>query len=276
MEKTYHFLAGLPRSGSTLLSALLNQHPDIYSSPQSDLLDMMYSTQVYKKNLEGFRSGTLLDSHENLANGIPSLFYKGIDKPVIIDKNRSWGIPYNVENIMPLVNPKGKTIITMRPILEVLASMAKIVKQNKEMSIPSPFYNLNFPATAYMKQEDAEIEYLMRPDADIDISIVSIATILRANKDRSLVVWFEDIISTPQDTMSRIYDFLEVPDFKNNFNYIKEVDHHDDINAYGLMGLHDVREKLDSPKTNPNDYLSDFIIKRYGGALDPLYEAGLL
>ena len=32
MEKKYHFITGLPRSGSTLLTSILNQNPRFHSS----------------------------------------------------------------------------------------------------------------------------------------------------------------------------------------------------------------------------------------------------
>ena len=32
MDKKYHFISGLPRSGSTLLAALLRQNPDFHAS----------------------------------------------------------------------------------------------------------------------------------------------------------------------------------------------------------------------------------------------------
>jgi hypothetical protein len=37
-EKKFFFMAGLPRSGGTLLSSILSQNPDVYVSPQSTLL----------------------------------------------------------------------------------------------------------------------------------------------------------------------------------------------------------------------------------------------
>ena len=39
--KTLYFLGGLPRSGSTLLGSLLNQHSEIYVSPTSPLGDVV-------------------------------------------------------------------------------------------------------------------------------------------------------------------------------------------------------------------------------------------
>ncbi|NBP58534.1 sulfotransferase, partial [bacterium] len=36
--KKYYFISGLPRSGSTLLSAILNQNPRFYSGPNSPVV----------------------------------------------------------------------------------------------------------------------------------------------------------------------------------------------------------------------------------------------
>ena len=43
MDKTFYFMAGLPRAGSTLLSTLLNQNPRFYSGPSSPVLGAMFS-----------------------------------------------------------------------------------------------------------------------------------------------------------------------------------------------------------------------------------------
>ena len=39
--KQFYFMAGLPRSGSTMLSAILNQNSKIYSGPSSPILGLM-------------------------------------------------------------------------------------------------------------------------------------------------------------------------------------------------------------------------------------------
>ena len=41
MEKRIYFLAGLPRSGSTLLANILAQNPQIYVTPTSGIVDML-------------------------------------------------------------------------------------------------------------------------------------------------------------------------------------------------------------------------------------------
>ena len=50
--KTFYFMAGLPRAGSTLLSTLLNQNPRIYSGPSSPVLGAMYTAHDNFKSNE--------------------------------------------------------------------------------------------------------------------------------------------------------------------------------------------------------------------------------
>ena len=78
MDKTYHFLSGLPRSGNTLLSAILNQNPDIYSSPLSPVSGFMwdyrssYQVEQINRNKENrLRADKVLNSFiENFYNDI--------------------------------------------------------------------------------------------------------------------------------------------------------------------------------------------------------------
>ena len=42
--KNIYFLAGLPRSGSTVLAAILNQHPSVHATSTSGLLDILVGT----------------------------------------------------------------------------------------------------------------------------------------------------------------------------------------------------------------------------------------
>ena len=45
MKKQFVFLSGLPRTGSTLLSAILSQNPKIYSEGNSAVCQLMYDMQ---------------------------------------------------------------------------------------------------------------------------------------------------------------------------------------------------------------------------------------
>ena len=60
--KQFYFLSGLPRSGSTLLSSILNQDERVYASANSPLLDMLYYNEQYWRDSEQGRANPKADS----------------------------------------------------------------------------------------------------------------------------------------------------------------------------------------------------------------------
>ncbi len=265
-------MAGLPRSGSTVLAALLNQHPDIYSSPQSDLLGLIYELDHKIPNYESYKAGLFNSGYKNVMNSLVNNFYSDIDKPIIIDKNRGWGTPYNWNNLSGFVNVNGKVILTLRPILEVLASFAKIMKKNEEITGYAPYFNEDLWVSSYRSKEDSQIENLMQTNGEIERAIFSIANLLKNHGDRVFVVWFDDLMDAPQSTLNGIYDFLGIDRYEHDFNNIKEVDTHDDLSGYGIIGLHDIAKKLKKPDTKPEKYLSNYVIDKYANTLDFLWK----
>ena len=261
-------MAGLPRSGSTVLSAILNQNPEIYSSPQTDLLMMLYELESKIPSYESYQAKLLHPNFASVLYGMADSFYSTNDRPIIIDKNRGWGTPYNWDNLSLYVNPDGKIIITMRPILEVIASFIKVAQQTHKATSFMPYLNKNLWATHYRDATDAQADNIMAANGEMDRAIFSIANLLKNHKEKVHVVWFDDLLDSPQATMDCIYDFLGLDRFKNNFNNIKAVDNHDDLAGYGMLGLHDVNKKLARPKTDPSELLSDYVIQKYGNALD--------
>ena len=268
MTKTYHFMAGLPRSGSTVLSAILNQNPEIYSSPQTDLLGMLYNLESSIPGYESYRAKLMHPNFASVLYGMADNFYKPIDKPVIIDKNRGWGTPYNWDNLSLYVNPQGKVIITMRPILEVLASFIRVAQQTHKATTSMPYLNETMWVTHYREVVDAQVDNIMAANGEMDRAIFSIANLIKNHGDRVRVVWFDDLLTNPVATMDGIHEFLGLGLFDYNFNNIKAIDNHDDLAGYGMLGLHDVNKKLARPKTDPSELLSDYVIQKYGNALD--------
>ena len=54
--KKYYFIAGLHRSGVTLLSSILNQNPRFYSGPLSPVLGIMKNIENNIEKLEYYKS----------------------------------------------------------------------------------------------------------------------------------------------------------------------------------------------------------------------------
>ena len=112
----------------------------------------------------------------------------------------------------------------------------------------------------------------MKTNGEIERAILSVSNLLKFHKHRVCVVWFDDLLEFPQDTMDRISDFLGIDRFDYNFKSIKEVDKHNDLDGYQVDGMHDIKNKLEKPSTDPKNYLSDYIIEKYKNALDFLYD----
>jgi sulfotransferase len=260
MDKTFHFLAGLPRSGNTLLSSIFNQNPDIYSSPLSPLPSFLWDIASNLDDREHIaRTESNKQRTQNFLLSFLDNFYKDVNKPVIIDREKAWGTPDNLELIKKYITPNPKIIFTVRDILEILASFSNLDfnfwKNQAE--------NNNYFAANYRSREDLICEHLMATNGMIDKALLSLAPAFwEENKGIFHIVEYRDLIDKPEETMSKIYAFLEMPSYDHDFTNIKKAEEDND-EAVGLpKTLHDVRKSLSDSITN-TDMLSDYVKHKY-------------
>ena len=95
MSKEYYFISGLPRSGSTLLSAILKQNPDFYAdiaSPVNGLVNGAIN------NLTGSENN--LNIHENrretILKHIFNGYYAHVNNLTVFDSYREWSANTNL------------------------------------------------------------------------------------------------------------------------------------------------------------------------------------
>jgi sulfotransferase len=259
MDKTYHFLAGLPRSGNTLLSAILNQNQDIYSTPLSPVSGLMwayrnsYDIESINRNKENkLRSEILLSSFMDN-------FYKDVEKPIVIDREKMWGTPANLDLIKEYITPTPKIIFTVRDVLDIISSFVKMDSDYLKANT----INSNYFSNNYRSPKDAIAEYLMAPNGDIDKALLSLSSAFYPeNKGMFHIVEYNDLVSKPEETMSGIYKFLELPEYQHNFEKIEKVETDNDEAAGLPKNLHDVRKSI-SKSTTSSDILSDYIKHKY-------------
>lgn len=259
-------MGGLPRSGSTLLTALLNQHPDIYTSETSPLRTMLGMLNDNLTFMESWNSGYRQDGHLNCLKELGNSFYYNIDKPIIIDKNRAWGTPYSYR-LAKHINPNVKIILTLRPILEVLASFIYLMNKNQNNNFDNDLKNTDFFVKYYRDINDARCEYLMRSNGEIDMSLLAIANSLNYPENFH-IVWYDNLVRNTQQELDNIYQFLGVGKYNNNLNNIVQLDKLDDISAYGFKDLHSIKSKIEMSSTNYLEVLSDYIINKYKDSLN--------
>lgn len=260
MNKTYHFLAGLPRSGNTLLSAILNQNPDIYSTPLSPVPTFMWEFSNSASTMEQInRNAENRIKAEIFLSSFMDNFYKEVEKPVVIDRQKAWGTPANLNLIKHFITPTPKIIFTVRDLLEIIASFVKMDADYLKHESANKGYYLS----SYRSPKDVVCEYLMELNGDIDKGLLSLSSAFYPeNKGIFHIVEYHDLVLNPKETMSKIYKFLDMPDYNHDFNNIekKEIDNNEIL---GLpKDLHDVRKTLSQSKTDI-DILSPYIQHKY-------------
>ena len=123
----YHFISGLPRAGSTLLSALLRQNPAFHASISSPVGSLFHAT----RNAMGAWNETsvmLSDAHRHrLLKGLFDSYYADQnDKQVVFDTNRAWCA--RLPALMRLF-PEAKVICCVRSVAWVIDSIERLIRQ---------------------------------------------------------------------------------------------------------------------------------------------------
>lgn len=265
-------MAGLPRSGSTLLSAILNQNPDIYVTPSADTSFLMLSLYRTSQSSEAYHSGFAPEGYKNIMAKLPDAFYEHIDKPYIIDKNRTWGTPENIE-VAELFADEVKIIAPVRPILEVLASFVRLAEQNPDNFIDK--FVCNYPVSQFRPVNDARCDAMMAADHHIESNIFSLASSLDPrHRHKFHFVAYADLVNKPEKVIEAIYDFLDIPKFEHTFENLKWTLMPNEAKVYGIPGLHKIRSRIDVSQTDTS-ILSEYVHKKYGHVLDFIFPNGI-
>lgn len=236
MNKTLHFLSGIPRSGSTVLAAILNQNPATHVSTTSGLvhaLDGLANT---------WHSAGLLNENDpdrsKLAQSMRGLidsYYEEIPKPIIIDKGRGWPIPTIMQAMSQVLQHKPKIIATVRSVPDCMASFVRVAKPENLDEFMATGQLADHLRAAYISLQEG---YQFAPEC-------------------FLIVEYDDLLADPQAQLDRIHEFLDLPDFQYDLSNIDGTPvKEDDENLHGYAGMHDIKPKLERQHSaDPKDIL---------------------
>lgn len=264
--KKFSFLAGLPRSGSSLISSILNQNPNIYASSNSPMCGMAFNLErsiILSEQYNAFPKPKVLP---NVISGLLENYYSDIDRPFIIDKSREWPIKEHFEVLLRNLSYEPKVILSVRNILDVLTSFITLINKNpnKENFIDREIQarqEFNF----YRDINDIRCDHLMRPKGIIDNSLYGIAfAMLPENKKYFHIVEYDNLVYDTKNTIDKIYNFLELQKYDHDFNNIINITPEDDT-IYGLDNMHEVRKNILKVSLRPEQVLSPYILNKYSG-----------
>ena len=208
-----HAIAGLPRSGSTLLCNILNQNPKFYASSTSPMVHAINQLAAWFSNSPEVRSDLInnqKDTEERMvdvARSMMDAWYAG--KPTVFDKSRGWTTN---ALIFEQLYPEGKMIVCVRDPRNVFAS---IEKQHRRFPI------LDHTDNPLEKTLYARADQMFSPQGMIGFPIVGVEDLIRRRPKSLILVQYERFVQNPKEEMERIYKELGEPYFDHHFTGIK-------------------------------------------------------
>jgi sulfotransferase len=261
MSKQIHFLTGLPRSGGTLLAAILNQNKDVFVSPLSPLPELLYQAHnIRESNENTIRSAGQKIRMTEAMSVIPSVFYSNVQMPIIIDRSKAWGSPAHLPLIQEFITPTPKIIYTVRNITDIIASYIKL---NIE-PFKQDYFSGELFSSYYRTDSDGMAEYIMRLNGPIDSALCNLANCLKQeNKNYIHIVEYDSLVDKPQETLDGIYGFLNLPKYKHDFSNILKLEIDNDTALGFPENMHEVSHSITKSKTDSKLTLSPYIYAKY-------------
>lgn len=242
--KTLHLISGYPRSGSTLLTALLNQNPRFYSDITDPLFScvraLYHATQADDTNRhmidENRRRQLIIDLvrsyHRDVLHKCNA--YALYNQATVFNTNRAWTawLPLMIECF-----PDVRVLCCVRSLVNVVNSFEHLYQA--QPMLRSKIYPIGMD-NVYKRTNS-----LMEHDRPVGLGHYSLKEGLAsvcANK--IMLVDYMTLCQQPHATMQQVHDFIGEPMFNYDFHHVMALH-----SAYDAVldapGLHDVRKVVE-------------------------------
>jgi|TARA_B110000285_G_scaffold229547_1_gene294454 hypothetical protein len=231
-----HFLLGIPRAGNTLFGSLMNQNHNVKMTANS-ALPLIINNILQTKEHSLYWNFPDPRGIDNIIQNIFKNYYEPLNVNHVLDRG-AWGLPY-LSNITKQLVKDRKYVILYRPILECLASFAKIDK----------------PKDVH-KYCDEHMQHSI-----ISQNLESVRNICNSN-EKFKVVYYEDLCKDPIAQIKDTCNFLDIPYIEPDLFNIKQfsVDGYKySDNTFHPIRTHEVKKE----QLHIEDYLSIDIIDKY-------------
>lgn len=249
------FLSGLPRSGSTILTSLLNQHPSILATTTSPVLGMILN---FYNHWEPQTVAQLADKNEqqrtDMVGAMLRAAHKHFNKPVIVDKNRGW--PRDIKLVTELLDKKPKIICTVRSIPEVLASFVTLANKNPG----DTFIDKQLKESGFAINNTNRCRLLWN-SGTVGESWRALLSGYQYDKSCLLLLEYNDIVENPVQVMKKIEQFLFIDAHEYDINNLQPMNEKDEF--HGINGLHDIRPVVKKTSLPPEKIIGHELTEYY-------------
>lgn len=227
-----HFISGLPRSGSTLLAALLRQNPRMHahmSGPMAGFFGTMLAEMSGRNEFSVFIDDR---QRQRILRGLFDSYYADCAADVIFDTSRAWCA--RLPQLRSLF-PESKVIACVRHMPWIIDSIESLVRRNAFQ--PSSIFNHQSGGTVYSRADG-----VANADGMVGFAYNALkeAYFGADAPGRLMLVQYETLIREPGRVLDAIYEFIGRPGFEHRFQGI-EFDASDFDGKAGTPGLHTVR-----------------------------------
>ena len=232
-----HFISGLPRSGSTLLSAILRQNPRFYAgmtSPVGALVERMLEAMSENNEYSVFISP---EQKQALISSIFSTYYQPqAEQGVIFDTNRLWCAKLS---LIAELFPQAKIICCVRNIAWVMDSIERLIRKNA-FEVSGLFGNATERATVYTRTEA-----LSQGGRLVGFAYNALKEAFYSEHSHLILLVDYDLFAQkPERTMALIYQFLGKEIFAHDYENVEyEAAEFDE--KIKTKGLHNIRKKVE-------------------------------
>ncbi len=233
MARQFHFISGLPRSGSTLLGAVLRQNPRFSAGMTSPIGSLLGALQTHFSAGSEFGPVVEVDLRRRFLRGLFESYYgdRAADG-VVFDSNRAWCA--RLPSVKDLY-PGAKVIACVRNVAWVMDSIERLYRAN-------PFENTKlFNDDVERNTVYSRVETLAQGGRLVGFAYNALKEAFYGeHADSLLLVEYELLTQAPDKVMRLIYEFLDEPWFAHDFANVS-YDAPEFDQALGLAGLHRVR-----------------------------------
>ncbi|MQY42493.1 sulfotransferase [Epibacterium sp. SM1969] len=233
-----HFISGLPRSGSTLLSSLLRQNPRMHAgmtSPVSHLVNAVLRETSMRHEDAVFIDD---DIRKALVRGVFDVYYKDVAPgDVVFDTSRGWTTKMAV---LSELYPAFRMICCVRNPAWIIDSIETITQKHPfELS---GIFSFEPGGTIYSRSEA-----LAGPKGMMGYALNALREgIYSKHKSRIMLVRYESLVRDTRAVLEQIYDFIDEPYFEGHdpTNIPPSYDMMEFDRRLGTPGLHDVGDRV--------------------------------
>ena len=227
LEKQYHFFMGLPRSGTTLLTNIINQNSEIFATDISSLPYLLYCNERDWSKNPSVLANKIDEQIVNISTSLINTCWQHKSQKIILDRHLNWA---NNSSIIPkMFNENSKFIVLVRDIHKIVAS----ILQQHYHSAPTSIIDKHLIENRKFQNDAMRCDFIfhsiIQPTYDI---------LKRLSENNSNVLFLDYDILMEERSLNKMYNFLNIENFEHNFNvpYIKD----DEQKMYGIGGMTDV------------------------------------